>query len=158
MTVVLLEVVVVVVDIAFPYIICLSSMPLISSTSLLVSTNSPTDCWRPLIPLMQSPFRFTVYRCAQVSTWRNFIIILLIVLAVISLLSWVTSLNVLSLSRQTVAWTETLLYLLSHSDPEVHYRGAVAVHLMVNAHKDVARTVINTHCKVGTGCEACTAR
>ena len=50
---------------------------------------------------------------------------------------------------QTEAWLETLLFLLSHSDPEISYRGTVAVHLMVTAHKDVARTVINTHCKVG---------
>ncbi|KAF2355056.1 UNC-45/Cro1/She4 central domain [Trinorchestia longiramus] len=44
-------------------------------------------------------------------------------------------------------WAETLLYLLSHSEKDVQYRGAVIVNLLVNAHKDIARKIIDTHCK-----------
>uniref|UniRef100_A0A2P2HWV5 Protein unc-45 homolog B n=1 Tax=Hirondellea gigas TaxID=1518452 RepID=A0A2P2HWV5_9CRUS len=48
---------------------------------------------------------------------------------------------------ETEAWAETLMFLLSHSDTEVQYRGTVVVNLLVHAHKDIARKVINTHCK-----------
>lgn len=48
---------------------------------------------------------------------------------------------------ETADWEATLLYLLSHSDRDVQYRGTVVVNLLVRAHKDIARKVIETHCK-----------
>ena len=48
---------------------------------------------------------------------------------------------------ETQAWAETLMYLVSHEDKEVQYRGTVIVNLIVRADKDLARKVIQTHTK-----------
>jgi len=45
------------------------------------------------------------------------------------------------------AWLETLLFTLSHADPEVTLRGAVLTGLVVGSGRDTARTLINTHVK-----------